>query len=122
MPLLKYVLTGKKTGAGYREGEPPRPRLPIITPDLLRILKTAWLQKGDPDGIKLWAAACTGFFGFLRAGEFTSPTSTYDPAVHLSLSDIAVDSHSHPTLVRLRIEQSKTNPFRQYTLYIILSR
>ena len=113
MPLLEYVMTGIKREQA-RGGEPPRLRLPI-TPDVLRILKTAWLQKGDHDGIMLWAAACTGFFGFLRAGEFTSPTSSYDPAVHLSLSDIAVDSHSHPTLVRLRIKQSKTDPFRQGT-------
>ena len=28
-----------------------------------------------------------------------SPASSNDPAVHLSLSDIAVDSHSHPTLI-----------------------
>ena len=59
------MMTGIK-GEQARAGEPSRPRLPI-TLDVLRILKTAWLQKGDPNGIMLWAAACTAFFGFLRA-------------------------------------------------------
>ena len=88
-------------GEQARGGEPPRPRLPI-TPDVLRILKTA---SGSKRGIPI--VSCCGrlpvlLFGF---GEFTSPASSYDPAVHLSLSDIAVDSHSRRTLVQLRIKQ-----------------
>ena len=53
------------------------------------------------------------FWGFLRAGEFTIPSSNaYDPEVHLSLADVALDSHTAPSMVRLRIKQSKTDPFR----------
>ena len=66
------------------------------------------------DGAMLWASACIGFFGFLRAGEFTVPSpSAYDPEVHLNLADIAIDSHTAPSLVCLRIKQSKTDPFRE---------
>ena len=62
----------------------------------------------------LWAAACTGFFGFLRAGEFTVPSAeAYDPASHLSLSDVALDNHTNPSMIRLVLKQSKTDPFRQ---------
>ena len=62
----------------------------------------------------LWAAACVGFFGFLRAGEFTvQSVGSYDPEVHLNLTDLAVDSHSQPSMVCIRIKQSKTDPFRQ---------
>ena len=97
-----------------RAGEPPKPRLPI-TPDILVHLKTLWLRPPvNPDYIMLWAAACTGFFGFLRAGEFTVPSvGDYDPEVHLSIGDIALDSHSDPSLICIRIKQSKTDPFRQ---------
>ena len=54
------------------------------------------------------------FFGFLRAGEFTVPSLTaYDPKVHLNLADLALDSHTSPSLIRLTIKQSKTDPLRQ---------
>ena len=54
------------------------------------------------------------FFGLLCCSEFTVPSITdYDPIVHLSLQDIASDSHTAPTLIRLNIKQSKTDPFRK---------
>ena len=37
----------------------------------------------------------------------------YDPEVHLSLADLAIYSHEKPSLIRLLIKQSKTDPFRQ---------
>ena len=53
-------------------------------------------------------------FGLLRCSEFTVPSvNDYDPAVHLSLGDIAIDSHTAPTVVRINIKQSKTDPFRK---------
>ena len=74
-----------------------------------------WLSPpSHPDSLMLWAASCVGFFGFLQAGEFTIPSpQSYDSSVHLSLSDLAVDSHTTPSIIRLRIKQSKTDPFRQ---------
>ena len=113
MPRLEYILTGIKQ-VQARAGTPPKPRLPI-TPALLEGLRGVWLNpSAPPDHIMLWAAACTGFFGFLRAGEFTVPTvQGYDPEVHLSLTDVAIDSHTTPSVVRLRIKQSKTDPLRQ---------
>ncbi len=113
VPMLDYVLTGIKL-VQARSGSPAKPGLPI-TLDLLERLRAEWLRTPHlPDNIMLWAAACTGFFGFLRAGEFTVPSSRdYDPEVHLNLQDLAIDSHSNPSLVRLRIKQSKTDPLRQ---------
>ena len=47
-----------------------------------------------------------GIFGFLRSGEFTAPE---DGELHLSFSDIAVDSLLDPKVLSI---QSKPDPFR----------
>ena len=60
----------------------------------------------------LWAACCLGFFGFLKAGEFTV-NSPFDSASHLSPEDFQVDSRSNPTCMRVQVKCSKTDPFRQ---------
>ena len=86
-----------------------------ITLDIMQHLHKTWTgDSPHQEGSMLWAAACTGFFGFLRAGEFTVPSSeSYDPEVHLNLADLAFDIHTEPTVVRISIKQSKTDPFRQ---------
>ena len=62
----------------------------------------------------LWAACCTCFYGFLRSGEVTvSSSEEYDPEYHLSEGDVALDSQSVPSVVRVHIKASKTDPFRQ---------
>ena len=49
-----------------------------------------------------------------RAGEMTVPdTEAYDKSVHLGIDDIAIDNPSSPSFVRVRITQSKTDPFRR---------
>ena len=112
MPQLEYVLKGIKRVQAH-QAKPPNQRLPT-TGDIMRSLHAVWISEpSDPDKVMLWAAACVGFFGFLRAGEFTSPSlNAFDPEVHLCLSDVALDSHTSPSMVRLRIKQSKTDPFR----------
>lgn len=61
----------------------------------------------------LWAAFLVCFFGFFRAGEITIPNmSAYDSSIHLSFSDIALDNIAAPTMVKIRIKCSKTDPFR----------
>ena len=37
----------------------------------------------------------------------------YDPEVHLSFQDLAVDSRHFPTVLQITLRQSKTDPFRQ---------
>ena len=74
------------------------------------------MSNPPPDGNMLLAAACTGFFGFLHGGKFTVPTpGAYDNQVHLNLDDLAIDSLTAPSMVRVHIKQSKTDPFRQGT-------
>ena len=110
---LHYVLRGiKKNEAEHGSGS--RERLPI-TPQILRKIKEVWDHSStSTDVVMLWAACCLAFFGFLRAGELTVPTDTgYDASVHLSYSDISVDNPSSPSIVKVVIKQSKTDPFRK---------
>ena len=113
MPRLAYVLRGVKSDEAKRGGG-SRERLPI-TPSILRKLREVWSPSGTERDTKLiWAACCLCFFAFLRAGELTVPSdSTYDPAVHLSLSDVATDAPLNPSALRITVKQSKTDPFRR---------
>ena len=59
-----------------------------------------------------WAACNIAYFGFLHSAEFTvSNLASYVPAIHLGVADVAVDSHSSPSCLRLRIKALKTDPF-----------
>ena len=107
LPRLEYVLIGIKRTEAH-SGSPAKTRLPI-TINILHRLKDVWLATSlRPDRIM------PGFFGFLRTGESTMPTSdAYDPDVHLNLSDLTLHSHTNPSVMRLTIKQSKTDPFSQ---------
>ena len=113
MPRLEFVMKGVKRHQA-KAGVGARARLPI-TPELLRRMKGVWSPSGSARDTKLiWAACCLCFFGFLRAGEMTVPgDKEYDPQTHLSLGDIALDDSRSPSLVRVTIKQSKTDPFRK---------
>ena len=62
----------------------------------------------------VWAASLLCFFGFLRSGEITIPSlHSYDPSVHLNYKDISVDDPSNPSIIKVHIKASKTDPFRK---------
>lgn len=67
----------------------------------------------------LWAAFCLGFFGFLRAGEFTCPPHAVLAPEVLTAEDVAVDSHVDPAHMTVHLKQSKTDPFGAgFTLHL----
>lgn len=70
------------------------------------------LDLQNPDDIMLWATCCLGFFGFLRAGDFTVNTAFY-PFIHLTVQDLQVNAEVNPSSLPMHIESSKTNTFRQ---------
>ena len=113
LPRLHYILQGIKRSEAQKQVE-KRPRLPV-SPSILRKLKHIWEEESSqPNRIMLWAACCLGFFGFLRMGEMTVPSQeAYDPAVHLNKGDVAVDDPAAPSILRITIKQSKTDPFRK---------
>ena len=59
----------------------------------------------------LWAACCTAFFGFLRAGEFTcSSLQAFEPLM-LEPQDVTVYSHENPNVVTVYLQRSKADLF-----------
>ena len=85
---LERVLRGVKRSQGIST----RQRLPVTLAIQSRI--RAVLNFDCYDDILFWAACCTGFFGFLRSGEFTTPSSKFDSRILLALSDVKIDTHT----------------------------
>ena len=110
MHRLQKVLTGIKRLASSTR----RDRFPITTQVLSAIHHYLCPQQStNLDHIMLWAAFTLAFFAFLRASEFTC-NGPFNPEVHLTSQDITFHPDiQSPSLMRVRIKQSKTDPFRQ---------
>ena len=103
MPHLCQVLKGVKVQAG-RTGKTLCPRLPI-SPSILIELREVWLQGTSFNNTMLWTATTATFFSFCRSGEATVPGEVmYDPEVHLSYSDLAVDDALAPQAISKNIQ------------------
>ena len=120
--LLEYTLRGVKVRQARQGDTRSKKRLPI-TPEILRKLRKFWEKdRTNHDHIMLWAACCTCFFGFLRSGEVTVPSlKEYDPEGHLSEGDVTLNSQRDPSIVRVHIKASKTDPFRR-GVYVFLRK
>ena len=103
---LQRVLRGIKR----HQGSNTLQRQPITSELMHTIFQS--LNVSDHNHTMLWAACCCGFFGFLRAGEFTV-NSHFNPDIHLTVSDIQADTLVNPGSLRIFIKCSKTDPFRQ---------
>ena len=105
---LQRVMRGIKRS----QGSPVAARLPI-TDSLMMVIRQS-LNVTLHDHCMFWAACTLAYFGFLRSSEFTVPTlASFSSAIHLSVADIAVDSSTLPSCLRVRIKASKTDPFRK---------
>ena len=94
MPKLKLLVAGIQRVLAFSTQQ--HPCLPI-TPLMLRQICDLWsLRAHKYSSIMLWAVCCT-FFGFFRLGELTVPSVvSFNPAVHMNMSDVAVDNPSNP--------------------------
>lgn len=83
----------------------PITRFPI-TIQLMRHIKALISAKpGSYHLTIIWTACCTAFFQFLHCGEFTSPShSAYDPTVHLSFRNVAVNKRNSPSFIKLMVK------------------
>ena len=89
-----------------------RIRLPI-TFSILSGIKKVWEDTGvDHDRLLMWAAATVCFFGFFCSGEITVPSAAaFDPTIHLSWGDVAVDDLANPSVIRFFLKRSKCDQF-----------
>lgn len=105
MPRLQLVLRGIARTPSDR---PQRPQRLPITGTIMHQLRRVWSGQ-DFESRLMWAATCVGYFGFLRAGEFTMVDPTAPPSI--TLEDVAVDSRTAPSALRLFLRRAKTDPF-----------
>ena len=96
---LQRVLRAIKRHPGSNRRQRQR-----ITIELMHIIFQS-LNFSDYNHTMLWAACCLGFFGFLRAVEFTV-NSPFNPYIHLAVSDVQADSLVNPSSFRIHIKLS----------------
>jgi len=112
-PLLNYLrLQWVLCGIMRTQGDASRLRLPV-TDNILAVIFKA-LDLNTPDHCMFWAASNLAYFSLLCSAEFTVHNmASYSPAIHLGLADIAFDSDSSPSCLRIQIKASKTDPFHK---------
>ena len=87
-------------------------RLPITAEILRKICKTLRLGVFGPyEDLVLETAFCLAFWFFLRCGEFTSQSNTFDPNTDLTIGDIQMNMKDR--VFTLLLKRSKTDPFRK---------
>ena len=87
-------------------------RLPI-TPTLLWFIHRHLSGQADNyDIVCTWAACCLAFSAFLWSEEFTCTSWDFYDRHMLSLVDIAIDSHTNPTILHINLWLSKTDVVR----------
>ncbi len=114
MAQLKQVLRGIKSVQAKEGQNSTRIRLPI-TSNMLHRMRKVWDRESHKfDHIMLWAARTLCYFGFFPSRrDYISIRCMLDPHTHLSFSDLAADSASPSTMMRIRLKTSKTDPFRR---------
>ena len=110
-PCLQLLPKGIQRNQGISHS--PRACLPITLQIMQSINDLLINQPHSYTNILIWAAWCLAFFDFIWFSEFTIPSNTsYDCECHLSPADISIDDCNNPQLLKIKIKQSKTDPFR----------
>ena len=112
LPRLRLLLTGIRRVQAESGSSQARRRLPV-TPAILRRVKGLWNERPTRgEYVMPWAALTLCFFGFFRSGEITVPRNeSFDPKVHLSWGDVAINDPRNPQAIRVQLRRSKTDQF-----------
>ena len=102
---------------GHQEGLVTAGATPMclpITGTLMHRIKTALTQNSISHWpIMVWAACCTGFFGFLRCSELLVPDGTmFNSRLHLSVANLEFTRGVEQDLFLIGIKESKTDQLR----------
>ena len=88
----------------------------------MRLLRSVWVPSHGQnyESCLLWAAASLAFFGFLRSGEITTQPGV-PPAI--SMSSLAVNDWTNPSVLKVLLHRSKTDPFgKGLTIYMYVGK
>ena len=114
-PMLRGIKISQASGSQKAKA---KQRLPI-TPEILRQIKARWKQvPPSQEKIMLWAAFLTCFFGFFQSGEICSEATGGKELAEtpdLSVDRVEIDNIRDPSMIRLHLCRSKTDPFREGT-------
>ena len=66
----------------------------------------------------LWAAACLAFFTLLRRRGVYCPRQ-FDIDVRLSVSNVSVNNTHSPSMVFIRLKESKTDQLRKGVTFVL---
>ena len=99
------------------KGSTAQSKTPHILCGIRRVLET---DTRAFNNIMLWAACTMCFFGFLPSGEAAISSGTkFDAGAHLTVEDLSVDVPANPTIIRVVIKASKTDPFQKGIAIVI---
>ena len=108
MHRLKYVLSAVRRAQGNSFNRPTRP--PVTWHMLERICAFIATSEVPVDADMLTSAVLLAYFGMLRVSEYTTPTtSSFDDAIHLTVSDVAIYWDRRVAIINIKM--SKTDPF-----------
>ena len=70
------------------------------------------LKEGNAqDASAFWAIAVTPSSDSSVLGNWVETESDYNPALHLSWGDVAIDAHSETSMVKIHLKKSKCDQF-----------
>ena len=102
----------------------PKERQPITFPIMEQIHSLLSSHVDNYYNLMIWATCCTAYFGLLRVSKFIASFCIHrNLLTDLLLSDITIDSHVAPQVIRITapqvirttLKQLKTNQYRQGT-------